>query len=320
MPQNEEYLGLITRYLNNPSSELLQSEVNAFRSASPTNESYFQEIEKIWKYSASAAKLEKINVSDSTKRFVESLNQDLPVKSFKIKWFIGIAASFMILALGYWLYIENNVQNYLIKTTSNQIDSVKLADGSVVILSENSQLKYPEKFKLPIREVVLTKGQAFFKIAKDKQHPFKVTVNKSDVTVLGTSFNIRLTDSSIVLGVKTGRVLFSPYQDGTTSILTAGQGLAYDINKREFLTQSSANQEAWLTKELVFVDTPLEDVCKQLTNYYGVEIKLQDNKGTARKLNANFKDQTLNDVLIILNETYNIKIKKEHNQINLINP
>lgn len=321
MPQNEEYLDLITRYFNDPQHPTLQEQITSFRAASAENEAYFLEMEKVWEYAASAAKLEAINAIESTNRLVQSLPQNEPKRISAGVWLSGIAASLFVLALGYWLYVEYTSIHYLVKTTArNQVDSVKLSDGSVIILSENSELKYPEEFKSPVREVMLTKGQAFFKVAKDKEHPFKVEMNKSDVTVLGTSFNIRLTDSSIVLGVKTGKVLFSPYKDGTTSILTAGQGLAYDINKKEFLTQSSANQEAWLTKELVFVDTPLEEVCKQLTNYYGVEIQLQDGKRTDKKLNANFKDQSLNDVLIILNETYNIKINKEHNKINLITP
>ncbi len=321
MPQNDGYLDLITRYLNDPAIPNLQEEITAFRSASAENEAYFLDIEKIWSYSAAAAKLKDINPTDSTYRFAQNLPRPAPKKSSVSVWLGGIAASLLVLVVGYWLYIENTTPRYLVKTTaSNEVDSVKLTDGSIIILAENSELKYPEEFKSSVREVMLTKGQAFFRVAKDKDHPFKVEMNKSDVTVLGTSFNIRLTDSTIVLGVKTGKVLFSPYKDGATSILTAGQGLAYDINKREFLTQSSANQEAWLTKELVFVDTPLEEVCKQLTNYYGVEIQLQNGKRTDKKLNANFKDQSLNDVLIILNETYNIKINKEHNKINLITP
>lgn len=321
MPENDASLHLITRYLNNPTDQLLQLEIAAFRSASPENESYFQEIEKVWSYAASAGRLEEITSVDYKERFTQSLPQNTPKRSWGKIWFSGVAASLLVFFIGYWIYTENNKPTYLIKTTAhNQIDSVKLADGSVIILAENSELKYPNKFEQPTREIFLSKGQAFFKIAKDAAHPFKVLMNESDVTVLGTSFNIKLTASSIELGVKTGKVLFSPYKDGAVSILTAGQGLAYDIHKREFLTQSSENQDAWLTKELVFVDTPLEEVCKQLTNYYGVVIKLQNDVPTAKKLNAKFNDQSLNDVLIILNETYNIKINKEHNQINLITP
>jgi transmembrane sensor len=68
--------------------------------------------------------------------------------------------------------------------------------------------------------------------------------------------------------------------------------LSYDIKKKEFVTKTAENQDSWLTKELVFVDTPLEEVCKQLTNYYGTVVKLQNNKHAAKKLNAKFKDQS----------------------------
>ena len=71
---------------------------------------------------------------------------------------------------------------------------------------------------------------------------------------------------------------------------------------------------------MVFVDTPLEEVCKQLTGFYGKEIKLSYLGSENKKLNAVFKDQSLEQVLEILNETFNIKINKENNQINLIKP
>ncbi|MCY1514907.1 hypothetical protein D9M68_494730 [compost metagenome] len=145
-------------------------------------------------------------------------------------------------------------------------------------------------------------------------------MNTSNVTVLGTSFNIKLSDSTIVLGVMTGRVLFSPYKDGVSSLLTAGQALTYDKVRKEFTAKGIQNEDAWLTRKLVFVDTPLEEVCKQLSAYYGVEIRLQDNFHTSKKLNANFKDQQLDEVLDVLKEMYNIDIHKERNQINLITP
>ncbi len=321
MPQNDEFLDLITRYLNNPTSKSLQLEVTAFRSASADNETYFLEIERVWNYSAMAARLDGVSASDSAKRLKDNLRQNTVSRSRKMSWLRGGAASILVLMAGYWVFTKSNKPTYLIKTTAkNQVDSVKLTDGSVVILAENSELKYPDQFDEPIREIFLAKGQAFFKVAKDKDHPFKVVMNESTVMVLGTSFNIRIMDSSIELGVKTGKVMFSPYKDGATSILTAGQALSYDTKKREFLTKTAENEDSWITKELEFVDTPLEEVCKQLTSYYGVVIKLQDDKQNSRKLNAKFKNQSLDDVLLILNEAYNFKIIKENNEIILITP
>jgi len=321
MLQNAESLDLISRYLNNPDDQFLQAEISKFCAESAENEAYFLEIEKIWNGSAAASILETVDEKGAIKQFKKTLKKHSSTNRLFGGWYKAIAASVVLFIAGYLLYSQNAEPNYIIKATAkNQIDSVRLADGSVIILNENTSLKYPDEFGSDTRQVFLTKGQAFFRIARDVNHPFKVSMDKSDVEVLGTSFNIKLVGNKIELGVKTGKVLFSPYKGGATSILTAGQALSYDIEKNELINKLAQNDDAWLTKELVFVDTPLDEVCKQLTEYYGVLIKLKDQKHAIKKLNAKFKNQSLNDVLIVLNETYNITIKKENHQINLITP
>lgn len=318
MPQTPESLVVITRYLNNPDDMDNRLFVEKFRSESSDNEKYFIEVERVWNLSSAASVLESIDQKQSIKNIKIALGQYSSPN--KYGWWKGIAASLLVLVLGYWIYGQATKVTIYTKTTAqHQVDSVKLADGSVIILAENSELKYPDKFDSN-REISLIKGQAFFKIAKDPKHPFKVVMDKSSVLVLGTSFNIKITKSTIDLGVITGKVFFTPFDNGSTSILTAGQALTYDLEKKEFITKTAQNSDSWLTKELVFVDTPLEDVCKQLTDYYGTEIKLQNANKAHKKLNAIFKYQSLDQVLEILNETYNIKINKEHNQINLITP
>ncbi|WP_159452618.1 FecR family protein [Pedobacter nyackensis] len=321
MPQNDKFLHTITEYLNDTSDDALQSEIERFRAESAENERYYLEIERIWNYSARASRLDGVNISASTQRFKENLKPHTSSRSIRLTWFSRVAAAVLVLSIGYWTYLQITEPTYLIKATvKNQLDSLRLTDGSTIILAENSELKYPDKFEGPTREVVLAKGQAFFKIAKDKKHPFKVLMNESEVVVLGTSFNIKLTATNIDLGVKTGRVMFSPYKHGPTSLLTAGQALSYDAKKKEFLTKRAENQDAWLTKELVFSDAPLEEVCTQLTDYYGIPVKLQDHKQSSKKLNARFSNQSLDEVLLVLHETYDFNIKKENNQIILTTP
>lgn len=319
MPNHPESLVLITRYLNNPFDETLRQEVEQFRSESPANEVFFLETQKIWELSSKAARLADVNEKKSVGELRDYLEKSRPKRSLKLVWFRNIAAAVVVLALGYWLYQQNTKITYLIKTTGNhQVDSVRLADGSVIVLAENSELKYPREFDGE-REVFFAKGQAFFHIAQDPTHAFRVVINKSDVTVLGTSFNIKASAAQIDLSVKTGRVMFSPFQNSTKSILSAGQAISYNTEKREIMAKNAQNADAWLTKELIFVDMPLEEVCRQLSAYYNADIKLQNNRRN-KKLNATFKDQTLEQVLEILNETYNIKIKKEKDQITLITP
>jgi len=66
-----------------------------------------------------------------------------------------------------------------------------LADGSSVILSGESKLKYPSTFEgLKTREVYL-EGQAFFDIKHISSKPFIVHTGNLETKVLGTAFNIK---------------------------------------------------------------------------------------------------------------------------------
>lgn len=320
MLKKSETLALITRYLNHPDDETCRMEVEKFRSESVENEAYFKEIEKVWLLSSKAFVLDQVNEQKSVKQFKQLLKDTTPKSSPFFTWFRGVAAAVLLISIGYYWYRDSNEINYIVKSTGiNQIDTVKLSDGSRVILAENSELTYPEKFT-SLREIQFTKGQAFFNITKDPQHPFKIKMDKSEVTVLGTSFNIKKTSTNITVGVKTGHVMFSPRLGAKGASLLAGQGLSFDLVKMQTSIKTSQNADSWLTKELIFVDTPLEEVCKQLNEYYGTDIKLKSNKQKASSLNATFKNETLEEVLKVLNETYNIKIKKENNQITLITP
>lgn len=319
MLHTPEFLAEITRYLNNPDNENYRLTVEKFRSISSENELYFLEIERIWKLSSSAARVQYVNDTQFLFQAKQESGYKLSSKN-KFSWWRAIAASLFLLVSIYWLFYKGNKEVYtIIKTSQYQIDSVSLSDGSVIVLAENSQLKYSNSFA-SLRNVVLTQGKAFFKIAKDPSRPFNVSINQSVVTVLGTSFNISVTKGKIDLGVISGKVTFKPDENSNASVLTAGQAVSYDVEKRELLAKDAQNVDSWLTKELVFVDTPLEEVCKQLTAYYGQEIKLQNPSRTHKKLNASFKSQSLNQVLEVLDETYDIKINRENNQINLITP
>jgi transmembrane sensor len=204
MPKTPKSLDLISRYLNNSTSPTLQKEIAEFRSSSSENDTYFLEVEKIWHQSVSASRLEGSNAEESAQRLHQSLAEHTLVPRLGyITWFRSIAAAILLTAIGYWIYNQTNNIEYITKVTANnQVDSVRLNDGSIIILAGNSELKYPEKFVSDIREISLINGQAFFKITKDAKHPFKVVLNQSDVVVLGTSFNIKKTDDKIELGCK----------------------------------------------------------------------------------------------------------------------
>ena len=72
-----------------------------------------------------------------------------------------------------------------------------LPDSTVVFLNSESSLRYPSSFKNSKERKVELKGEGYFEVTKDVEKHFIVsTVHRSQVEVLGTSFNIEAYEES----------------------------------------------------------------------------------------------------------------------------
>ncbi|WP_316804671.1 FecR family protein [Pedobacter nototheniae] len=308
-------LDLIIRYFNDAENPTLKKQIQDFRAESAENNLYFLKIEQIWNNAAKAGRLNLVDIETSQKRFKNDIRKITPARIRPLSWILSAAAACLVIAMGYWFYALNNEEHLIVKTTKDQIDSVVLSDGSKIILASNTSISYPEKFKKDKRIISLNKGEAFFKVFRDEKHPFQVHMGASHIQVLGTSFNIGYSPVAINLTVKTGRVMFTPFNGAVSSILIAGQNINYDLNTKQLAAMLSQNGDAWITRELKFVDTPLKEVCRQLSTYYKIDFVLEDDKGVYEKFNASFNNISLNEVLVALKEAYRVKIKRENNRI-----
>jgi transmembrane sensor len=131
------------------------------------------------------------------------------------KYYKYLAAASIILIMALGILIKNPIQvnQDITITTASKADSVRLNDGSIVYLAANSVFKYPKFFASEIRSVSLTKGDAFFKVAKDPHHPFIITSGGIKTRVLGTSFHIGLHHNECKVTVVTGKVNVSSSEE-----------------------------------------------------------------------------------------------------------
>jgi len=67
---------------------------------------------------------------------------------------------------------------------------ITLNDGTQIWLNADTKLKYPVNFGINKREVFL-EGEAYFKVAKNKQFPFRVNTSGMSITATGTAFNVK---------------------------------------------------------------------------------------------------------------------------------
>ena len=127
--------------------------------------------------------LDKINAHIKTRKLV-SRNRNV------LK-----AAAILIIALGLGIGINSftkTIPEITAIAAKGEKREIVLSDGSIVVLNSNSSITYPESFG-DTRNVKLS-GEAYFKVHRNPQKPFIVTVHGVSVKVLGTSFNIESYD------------------------------------------------------------------------------------------------------------------------------
>jgi transmembrane sensor len=151
--------------------------------------------------------------------------------------------------------------------------SIRLEDGTRVVLADHSSFKYPVAFDGRHREVELT-GKAYFEVAPHKSIPFIIRANKLRVTATGTSFEV-----SSYKDDPSGRIaLFS----GTVKVQTEKDSL--DLAPGDLATvsgekisvgaiQDSASLMAWNTTDTLFSfdHTPMEDAIRDIARWHGLK-------------------------------------------------
>lgn len=195
----------------------------------------------------------------------------------------GMAAMIAVcMVLSVLLFQENSRQEviYVMNTGYQSMDSVRLADGTKVMLSVGSKLTYPKEFSGLTREVELS-GQAFFDVAPDKEHRFVVKTQKMDVTALGTSFEVFSydNDNQVETILLEGKVKVEMTDDdsktGKAYVLNPNEKLTY--NKKEGVSLTTLDADAYsswrLGKRMSFKNETLEMILNRLEKWYGEKIE-----------------------------------------------
>ncbi|MFC5045821.1 FecR family protein [Aquimarina hainanensis] len=219
---------------------------------------------------------------------------------------------FMVTAAGYYLYSDMTEENIVIaeNTNSSKGKEVILADGTKVWLNKNATLQYPNRFSSNIRNVEL-KGEAFFDVAENKEKPFVITMNDSEVTVLGTSFNIKNDSTETKVTVATGKVGVKASHINASVVVTPGYTAFLNAHELVAYENRDKNFMSWKTGIFEFNNTPLTEVITYLNQYYEKQISVVDETSIDCNLSTKFSKIALSEVIEILRITCGIQIIEE---------
>ena len=149
---------------------------------------------------------------------------------------------------------------------------IVLADGTKVWMNAGSSLTFPEQF-VGNQRVVKAVGEMYFEVSHNKEKPFIVSSNGTDIRVLGTSFNlsayqdmgqhsVSLVEGAVELITDTKSVRLSPGQKG--------------VINREMIDVSPFDIEselAWKDNYFVFKDRNIKEIMATLARWYDADIE-----------------------------------------------
>ncbi|HTH82520.1 MAG TPA: FecR domain-containing protein [Mucilaginibacter sp.] len=235
----------------------------------------------------------------------------------------SIAAALIVGFFAYQYFnqpvVELPIEKQIVKAPSNKVIQIVLADGSKVWLNAGSVFKYPHQFNGKVREVELVEGRAFFDVKHMDDHPFIVKTNNLNVTVLGTSFDVRSykREKTTKVSVVTGKVGITIPNEPTKKAIML-------VAKEEVVLSTATNHvvkeptretvvNLWCKDVLVFEQESLANVFKAIEKKYNTKITVENKELLNERITITLGNQRLDTIMeaIKFSKPFNYKMAND---------
>ena len=209
-----------------------------------------------------------------------------------------------------------------LSTAKGEHYQVILPDGSKVWLNAASSITYPVSFVKQQERIVKLAGEAYFEIAKDKQHAFLVKTNKQEIKVLGTHFNVSayeddaITKTTLLEGsvriVSEHRISTSGepsvvLKPGQQAVLT---GQSFSVSQID--TEESV---AWKNGYFRFSKENITGVMRKLSRWYNLDVVYEGPVSTEEFSGTVSSAKPIDQVLRMLQYSNSVHFKIEGRRV-----
>lgn len=312
---------LIDRYL---SGELSGEELRAFQAQLNVNPELRQRVESLETVMAQPATTQAPYDLEAAVKNIRSATsgraahvQPVVNRYNRSVWrsVASFAAAALLIVVGFSLVSTDS-------TTSNQMSTyetgmgeratIRLPDGSSVLLSVDSRIHVPTDYSENNRNVILD-GQALFTVVNNEGAPFTVRAGPSFTKVLGTRFSVRYynTDSVATVAVESGKVSVG------SSVITANEGVSVSSSGESYAIDVSSNHFSFAYGILEFRYKRLQDAIPELNRWYNADIKLGDEMLAESKVVGAFESGSITDLMSILELLFDVRIERDGRTLTL---
>jgi transmembrane sensor len=335
---------LIMRYLSNECTESERKEILRLKESDSEFKKEIENLQHIWFAERKSIRVDRkhawrsIESKAEIKKMTQSENSGLKkgihlplFPNFAIpKRALAFATVILMVSIGSYLGIkemsinpqtEKHIAFQTIKVQNGERYTLHLSDGTKVFLDAGSEIRYPTSFAEK-REVYL-KGEAFFHVRHDSEHPFYVLAKQARIRVLGTKFNVRAWKEipSVDVAVQQGCVSLTHKKIDTDTVLITKDKYSSLTEKGQLskpVTVDIRNYISWMNNEMVFKDARLKVILSQLERWYGFHFTLHDESILNKQLTIHLKRTNVNDVIELISVLTNTRVIRNGKEINLV--
>ena len=198
----------------------------------------------------------------------------------------GLAACMAGALVASWIALSG--EQY--RTEIGEIRRIALSDGSVAMVNSGSDLEV--RYEEGLRQLRLDEGEAWFKVARNKQRPFVVDADDVHVRATGTAFSVRRRKGAVEVLVTEGSVLvWRGEQARDATAVSAGNAVTISTTSTAVKARAApiTNRDplAWREGGLSLNETTVLEAADEFNRYNRTTIEVV-NPSVGRQLMAGY--------------------------------
>ncbi|WP_163215233.1 FecR family protein [Bacteroides sp. 519] len=289
----------------------------------PANKALYNELLELWETIRAEASSHNVDTAFYEQQLWNRINaRKKKADSRKRYMYIGIAAAILLAFNVITLSVINKKSAGTPVAFIQKYESMEgksrlvLPDSTIVWLNKDAHLTFLSDYGVTHRNVSL-QGEGYFEVYHNTEKPFIVQTDAVNVKVYGTKFNMKTNnEAGISVSLLEGAVELIA---GKESIkLLPGQQGVYNTSGKSFIVENSDPhlESLWTKDQLKFSQQPITQICKYLSQWYNVDIELENNiKEKNYSCTFTVRNESLDEILLSLSNIHPIKYTFTNNKV-----
>jgi transmembrane sensor len=308
-------------------SEIETTEILNWIESSPENQRSYNRLKNLWVISG-LEHAENIDIPDFP-YFKKQISVSKTFLKTYLKYAAVFISAFLLASLGYY-FINKTPVTPDFSTFYNTVEApngeraqIILYDGTKVWLNSGTKLKYPVVFNDKTRDVYI-EGEAYFDVAKRKEHPFVVKAGKLSIMVSGTRFNVCAypEDKNFLTTLEEGAIHAIDTENGKQLAVKPGEQVVLNkaTDRMECQKVNTELYTSWKDNLLRFESATFCELIIKMERWYDVKIIVDPSVNTKERYTMTIKTESLREMLSLISKTTKIKYEINGNNVLIKKP